>query len=102
MFNFFKSNDNFDKLYQQFLNDSGAILIDVRSIEEYNSGHVPSSVNIPLSSVEKINCDKDTHLYVYCRSGSRSGVAKDKLNKMGYTNVINVGGIINYHGNIEK
>lgn len=85
--------------------DKGAILLDVRTVEEYKEGRVPGSKNLPLSDIAKIasvTSDKDDHLYVYCLSGGRSMQAVGKLQQLGYKNVKNIGGISNYKGTVEK
>ncbi len=72
------------------------IWIDVRTVEEFNSGNVQNSLNIPHGEIgyriEGITKDKDAEIHVYCRSGRRSGWAKDTLEGLGYTNVTNQGG----------
>lgn len=73
-----------------------ALLVDVREPSEYTSGHAVDAQNIPLGSVENggLNeSDKSKPIYVYCRSGQRAGVAKIALEKQGYTNVENLGGL---------
>lgn len=80
-------------------------LIDVRTREEYASGHIPESVNIPLHDIgraQKKIPDKSTPIFVYCHSGARSIQAKSALTKMGYTSVTNLGGIGGYRGKVEK
>lgn len=82
----------------------GAILLDVRTPQEYRDGHIPGSKNISLQSIDKITSiarDKAVPLYVYCHSGARSRQAVDKLRHMGYTNVANIGGIAGYSGKVE-
>ena len=73
-----------------------AVLIDVRSVDEYNSGFIPGAVNIPHGEIaEKIAAvapDKATPLYLYCRSGRRVGIAMEKLKELGYTDMVNLGG----------
>lgn len=70
--------------------------IDVRTAEEYSAGHIEGAALIPYEviadNISKITTDKNADIRVYCRSGRRSGVAKDTLTAMGYTNVINEGG----------
>lgn len=76
------------------------IIIDVRTKEEYESGKILNAINIPLDQIENIldiEKDKNKYLFVYCRSGNRSGQAVRKLNELGYTNAYNVGGIIYYN-----
>lgn len=83
----------------------GAVLLDVRTEEEYRNGHIDGSVNLPLdriSSIEEIVKDKNTPLYVHCLSGGRSGRAVSRLKQMGYTNAKNIGGISGYHGKAVK
>ncbi len=74
------------------------ILIDVRTPEEFRSGHIPGTdKNIPHTEIERrhseIGASKDDTIVVYCRSGRRSEVAKKILEKLGYKNVLNAGGI---------
>jgi len=69
-----------------------SILLDVRTIDEYNSGHAAYSVNIPLDVIEDIKIDKDKKIFVYCQSGNRSKIAEKALSKIGY-DVVNVGGL---------
>lgn len=64
-----------------------AVLIDVRIPEEYQEGHIPGSINIPLQQMEQAETvvkDKNKKLYVYCRSGSRSRQAAGILKEMGH------------------
>ena len=79
-----------------------AILLDVRTVEEYNEGHIKGSINWPLDQIEKVNYPKDTPLFVHCRSGRRSEEAKEILLELGYKKVKNIGGILDYTGEIEK
>ena len=83
----------------------GSLLIDVRSEEEYASGHVPGSINIPtehLSLIEKRAPDKTTPLFLYCRSGARSARAVKILKKAGYQQISDIGGIDAWRGKTEK
>ena len=86
--------------------DSGYILLDVRRDDEFEEGHIPGAINIPNESIgtEEIAelPDKSQAIYVYCRSGNRSKQASQKLVDLGYTNVIEFGGIIDYSGELEK
>jgi phage shock protein E len=72
------------------------IWIDVRTADEYSSGHVSEAVNIPYTEIAEgisaLTGDKDASIYVYCRSGRRSGIAKETLEGLGYTQVVNIGG----------
>ena len=78
----------------------GAVLLDVRTPEEYAQGHIPGSFNLPLDQVEGITFSRDTPLFVYCLSGARSGRACAGLEQNGY-DVRNIGGIMGYHGPLE-
>tara|TARA_Y100000022_G_C12927856_1_gene230256 strand:+ start:106 stop:426 length:321 start_codon:yes stop_codon:yes gene_type:complete len=71
------------------------VIIDVRTIDEYKSGHIESALNIEWQSIDEINDSiaKDEKIYLYCRSGNRSGKARNILINMGYKDVINLGGI---------
>ena len=77
--------------------EKNAILIDVRSVEEYNSGFLKGAVNIPHTligdRIGSIAPDKKTPLYLYCRSGRRVGVAMESLKAGGYTVMYNLGGL---------
>ena len=86
--------------------DSDYILLDVRRDDEFEEGHIPGAINIPNESIgtEEIAelPDQKQTIYVYCRSGNRSKQASQKLVDLGYTDVIEFGGIIDYSGEIEK
>ncbi|WP_118777520.1 rhodanese-like domain-containing protein [Haemophilus haemolyticus] len=72
------------------------IWIDVRSAEEFNSGHLQNAVNIPhdqiIEGIKVVSSDKNAPINLYCRSGRRAEVALNELKKAGYTNVTNHGG----------
>lgn len=76
--------------------EKNALLIDVRTPEEFQQGSLPRALNLPLDTVEtqisSVAPDKKTPLYLYCRSGRRSGIAVEKLAQMGYTTLCNLGG----------
>jgi len=77
--------------------DDGAKIIDVRTMEEYNEGHIASSINIPVDRIEEISYQKDETIIVYCASGVRSATAAKELISLGYNNVYNLdGGLINW------
>ena len=86
--------------------EEGYILLDVRTKGEYESGYIPGAINIPLSDIdEKIISflpDKSQMILVYCRSGNRRREASDKLSKLGYTNILEIGGINAWKGEIVK
>ena len=85
--------------------DSDYILLDVRRIDEFEDGHIPGAINIPNESIGEEEIaelpDKSQTIYVYCRSGNRSKQAAKKLVALGYTNVIEFGGILDYSGELE-
>jgi phage shock protein E len=76
---------------------SGALVIDVRSPGEFNSGHLPGTINIPLDEIQTVMprrvADKKQVLLLHCQSGVRSGMAKRKLQAMGYANAFNLGSL---------
>ena len=82
------------------------IVVDVRSLEEYNEGHIPGAIVIPNESIgteqPKELPDLEQVILVYCRSGNRSRQASQKLADMGYTNVYEFGGIKDWTGETEK
>ena len=82
----------------------GAVLLDVRTPEEYREGRIPGSVNVPLQSLGRegaVPAGKDTPLFVYCHSGARSAQAVRELARMGYTRAKNIGGIAAWTGKVE-
>ena len=78
----------------------GYIILDTRTQEEYNESHIPGAILIPYDEVtekaEGVLTDKDQLILVYCRSGRRSKIAAEALVKLGYTNIKEFGGIINW------
>ena len=82
----------------------GAVLVAVRTAEEYAAGHIPGSVHVPLGRLEPIRslAGADTPLFVYCHSGARSAAAAAELEDMGYTQVYNIGGIMFWQGDLER
>lgn len=88
--------------------ESGYIILDVRTKEEYDEGHIPGAVNVANEEISTTNQsieqlpDKNQKILVYCRSGNRSKQAAKKLAVMGYNNVVEFGGIIEWKGDIEK
>ena len=77
--------------------ESGYILLDVRTVEEFRDKHIPGAINIPNESIGTAEIsqlpDKTQRIFVYCRSGNRSKTASGALAEMGYTNVKEFGGI---------
>ena len=77
--------------------ENNAVLLDVRTPEEHKTGYLEGAVLLPLAELEsKISskvADKNTPIYIYCRSGRRSGTAVEKLKAMGSTDLHNLGGV---------
>ena len=86
--------------------ENNYIILDVRRADEYATGHIPGAINVANESIgtEEIPelPDKAQLILVYCRSGRRSKEASEKLVKLGYTNVVEFGGILDWTGEIEK
>ena len=86
--------------------ESGYIIIDARTQEEYDQGHIPGAIMIPEYEIadraEKELPDKNQLILVYCRSGRRSKIAAEELVKLGYTNVKEFGGIIDWEYETTK
>lgn len=86
--------------------DSSYIILDVRRADEFAEGHIPNAINVANESIgaeaPKELPDKNQVIYVYCRSGNRSKQVAEKLAIMGYTNIIDFGGIMNWKGEIVK
>ena len=76
-----------------------SVIIDVRTLEEWNAGHLATAKHLQLDlvaeSISTVVQNKDQQVYLYCRSGNRSGQAKIIMDSLGYTNVINAGGLGN-------
>ena len=88
--------------------DSGEehIILDTREQNEFDEGHIPGAILIPYTEIEskaeEMLPDKDKLILVYCRSGRRSKIAAESLAKLGYTNVKEFGGIIDWPYEVEK
>ena len=85
--------------------EEGYIILDVRAQEEYDQGHIPGAIVIPNTEIETRAAaelpDKDQLILVYCRSGRRSKLAADILVELGYTNIKEFGGIIDWPYEVE-
>lgn len=86
--------------------EQGYALVDVRTQEEYEEGHIPGAVSIPNEEIKEkapeLLKDPEQMIYVYCRSGRRSREAAKKLCRLGYTNVTEIGGILDWPGETER
>ena len=92
-----------DQRLEEFDASPQALLLDVRTEQEYKQGHIPGSRNIPLHSIEDVLAlthSKHIPLFVYCYSGARSRRAVQELLHLGYTDVRNLGGISAYQGRV--
>jgi len=82
--------------------ESGYIILDVRTPEEFKAMHIPNAINVPNETIGKDEIsqlhDKDQLILVYCRSGNRSKQASEKLVALGYTNIVEFGGINDWPG----
>ena len=102
-FDFLKGTD-INQGVKEYRATDGAVLLDVRTPDEYRQGHIPGSKNVPLQSISKVTGmidNKSTPIFVHCLSGARSRQAAAILKQMGYTNVNNIGGIAAYSGKVE-
>ena len=88
--------------------DSGeeVVILDAREQDEYDEGHIPGAILIPYTEIEnkaeELLTDKERLILVYCRSGRRSKIAAESLTKLGYTNIKEFGGIIDWPYDIER
>lgn len=82
------------------------IILDVRRADEFAKGHIPGAINVPNEEIGTAEIaklpNKSQLILVYCRSGRRSKEASEKLVKLGYTNIVEFGGILDWKGEIEK
>ena len=82
------------------------IILDVRRPDEFAEGHIPGAINVPNEEIGTAEIaelpNKSQLILVYCRSGRRSKEASEKLVKLGYTNIVEFGGINDWKGEIEK
>ena len=89
-----------------FETEGDYMILDVRRADEFADGHIPGAINVANEDIHAIEPselpDKNQTIYVYCRSGNRSKQAASKLAAMGYTNIIEFGGIMDWTGEIER
>jgi len=95
-----------DEAVKMMSSERDYIILDVRTPEEYAEGHIPGAINVPNETIGTAEIpelpDKAQLILVYCRSGRRSKEAAEKLVKLGYTNIVEFGGILDWKGEIEK
>ena len=99
---FFFRRININNAVEEWRNIADAVLMDVRESDEFQAGHIPGAINVPLSGIDTISIPKDKQVFVYCLRGTRSRRAAGKMKKIGYTKVKSIGGIVEYKGRIEK
>lgn len=85
--------------------EEGYVILDVRTQEEFDQGHIPGAIQISHEEIaekaEEVLTDKDQMILVYCRSGRRSKIAAEALVELGYTNIREFGGIIDWPYEVE-
>ena len=95
---------NMDEAITMMAEETGYIILDVRTAEEYAQGHIPGAINVANETIGTDEIpelpDKDQLILVYCRSGNRSKQASEKLVALGYTNIVEFGGINDWPGEI--
>ena len=100
------SNITPEEAKKRLAREKNIILLDVRTKEEYETGHIKDSMLMPVDTLREVSVkklvDKDATIFVYCRSGSRSSAAAKILVEQGYKNVFNLGGIINWPYEVVK
>ena len=94
-----------DEAVTMMAQETGYIILDVRRPDEYAAGHIPNAINVPNETIGTAEIpelpNKDQLIMVYCRSGRRSKESSAKLVKLGYTNIVEFGGILDWKGEIE-
>lgn len=95
-----------DEAVVMMKDEKNYIILDVRRPDEYAEGHIPGAINVPNEEIGTAEIaelpDKSQLILVYCRSGRRSKEASEKLARLGYKNIVEFGGILDYEGEIEK
>ena len=95
-----------DEAVKMMKDEKNYIILDVRRPDEYAEGHIPGAINGPNEEIGTVEIaelpNKSQLILVYCRSGRRSKEASEKLVMLGYTNIVEFGGIQDYEGEIEK
>ena len=93
-----------DEAVTMMAQETDYIILDVRRPDEFAAGHIPNAINVANETIGTAEIpelpDKDQLIMVYCRSGRRSKEASEKLVKLGYTNIVEFGGILDWKGEI--
>lgn len=100
IFDFFMK-ESFDKALERAKNTEDSLIIDVREKDEYDFGHIPGSINIPLAKIGSAEFEENAKLFLYCHSGARSAQGCSILKSHGIE-AENLGGIAQYRGELEK
>lgn len=90
------------KKAKEMMDSQEVVILDVRTVEEFNEGHIEHAINIPLADIESITLDQEQTILVYCRSGSRSKQASAILAEKGYTKIYEFGGILDWPYGLVK
>ncbi|MBQ3385676.1 MAG: rhodanese-like domain-containing protein [Erysipelotrichaceae bacterium] len=97
---------NSEQAIQMMAENEGYIILDVRTAAEYHEGHIEGAINVPNEEISDKEIsrlpDKSQMIFVYCRSGNRSKDASEKLVKLGYTNIVEFGGINTWPNELVK
>ena len=100
LFELFTHRPSMKEGLAQMQNEKNAVLLDVRTPEEYRAGHLPGAVNLPLDRLNTIDIPAERPIFAYCHSGARSARACSWLERAGYRTV-NLGGLMHYQGRLE-
>ncbi len=90
---------------EQCRNTKGAILLDVRTKEEYGEGHISGSINVPVEEIQNVESaipDQSVPVFVYCLRGGRAASAVKAMKALGYSDVHSIGGISKFNGKTVK
>ena len=95
-----------DEAVKMMRDEKNYIILDVRRPDEFAEGHIPGAINVPNEEIGTTDIaelpNKSQLILVYCRSGRRSKEASERLVKLGYTNIVEFGGILDWKGEVEK
>lgn len=93
------------EIIEEKVSNKEVVLLDVRENDEWENGHIKGAIHIPLHELEDKNLadlSKESEIYTYCQSGGRSEEAKEILESLGFSKVINIGGIVQWQGSGGK
>lgn len=97
---------SYEELKNKLDSKAHFVLVDVRTKEEFDAGHIPTAILLPYDEIDAkamtVLPDKEKEIVVYCRSGRRSAIAKKALLALRYTNVADFGGINRWQGELVK